>query len=146
MQNKKLFSKIKKLMIEKKINQSDLAKELNITRGVVSGWFRGVRNPKKETIERIANVLKVPTSQLLFDEEVDTSAITPLTPSTTVKLPILTTVICGNPDYCTIDEQIIDDFVEVPKLLFPGILSYYIFDLASKDQSVQIVCFFLTLS
>ena len=119
MQNKNLFSKIKKLMIEKKINQSDLAKELNITRGVVSGWFRGVRNPKKETIERIANVLKVPTSQLLFDEEVDTSTITPLTPSTTVKLPILTTVICGNPDYCTIDEQVIDDFVEVPKLLFP---------------------------
>jgi SOS-response transcriptional repressor LexA len=119
MSDKKLLLKIKNLMAEKNINQSELAKELGITRGVVSGWFRGVRNPKKETIERIANVLKVPVSQLLFDEEVDTSTITPLTPMTTIKLPILTTVVCGKPDYCTIDEQVIDDFVEVPKLLFP---------------------------
>ena len=119
MQNKKLFLKIKNLMIEKKINQSDLAKELGITRGVVSGWFRGVRNPKKETIERIANVLKVPLSQLLIDEEIDTSTVQPLNDLTTMKLPILTTVVCGKPDYCTIDEQVIDDFAEVPKKLFP---------------------------
>ncbi len=119
MQNKKLFLKIKNLMIEKKINQSDLAKELGITRGVVSGWFRGVRNPKKETIERIANVLKVPLSQLLIDEEIDTSTVQPFNDKTTTKLPILTTVVCGKPDYCTIDEQVIDDFAEVPKKLFP---------------------------
>lgn len=119
MSDKKLLLRIKKLMEEKNINQSDLAKELDITRGVVSGWFRGVRNPKKETIERIAKVLKVPVSQLLFDEEIDTSTITPLTPTTTIKLPILTTVVCGKPDYCTIDEQVIDDFAEVPKKMFP---------------------------
>lgn len=119
MQNKKLFLKIKNLMIEKKINQSDLAKELGITRSVVSGWFRGVRNPKKETIERIANVLKVPLSQLLIDEEIDTSTVQPFNDKTTTKLPILTTVVCGKPDYCTIDEQVIDDFAEVPKKLFP---------------------------
>ena len=119
MSDKKLLLRIKKLMEEKNINQSDLAKELNITRGVVSGWFRGVRNPKKETIERIAKVLKIPVSQLLFDEEIDTSTVQPFNDITTMKLPILTTVICGKPDYCTIDEQVIDDFIEVPKALFP---------------------------
>ena len=41
------------------------------------------------------------------------------TPFHTTKLPILTTVVCGKPDYCTIDEQVIDDFAEVPKKLFP---------------------------
>lgn len=106
-------------MAQKGINQSDLAKELGITRGVVSGWFRGVRNPKRETIEKIANVLKVPLAQLLIDEEIDTSTVQPLNDTTTMKLPILTTVVCGKPDYCTIDEQVIDDFVEVPKNLFP---------------------------
>ena len=115
----KLLLKIKNLMAEKGINQSDLAKELGITRGVVSGWFRGVRNPKRETIEKIANVLKVPLAQLLIDEEIDTSTVQPLNDITTMKLPILTTVVCGKPDYCTIDEQVIDDFAEVPKKLFP---------------------------
>ena len=119
MSDKKLLLKIKNLMAEKGINQSDLAKELGITRGVVSGWFRGVRNPKRETIEKIANVLKVPLAQLLIDEEIDTSTIQPLNDTTTMKLPILTTVVCGKPDYCTIDEQVIDDFAEVPKKLFP---------------------------
>lgn len=119
MKNKILFLKIKKLMIAKNINQSDLAKELGITRGVVSGWFRGVRNPKKETIERISKVLKVPLSQLLIDDEIDTSTVQPFNDTTTIKLPVLTTVVCGNPDYCTIDEQVIDDFAEVPKKLFP---------------------------
>ena len=119
MSDKKLLLKIKNLMAEKGINQSDLAKELGITRGVVSGWFRGVRNPKRETIEKIANVLKVPLAQLLIDEEIDTSTVQPLNDITTMKLPILTTVVCGKPDYCTIDEQVIDDFAEVPKNLFP---------------------------
>ncbi len=119
MSDKKLLLKIKNLMAEKGINQSDLAKELGITRGVVSGWFRGVRNPKRETIEKIANVLKVPLAQLLIDEEIDTSTVQPLNDITTMKLPILTTVVCGKPDYCTIDEQVIDDFAEVPKKLFP---------------------------
>ena len=119
MSDKKLLLKIKNLMAERNINQSDLAKELGITRGVVSGWFRGVRNPKRETIEKIANVLKVPLAQLLIDEEIDTSTVQPLNDKTTTKLPILTTVVCGKPDYCTIDEQVIDDFAEVPKKLFP---------------------------
>ena len=119
MSDKKLLLKIKNLMAERNINQSDLAKELGITRGVVSGWFRGVRNPKRETIEKIANVLKVPLAQLLIDEEIDTSTVQPLNDITTMKLPILTTVVCGKPDYCTIDEQVIDDFAEVPKKLFP---------------------------
>ena len=119
MSDKKLLLKIKNLMAERNINQSDLAKELGITRGVVSGWFRGVRNPKRETLEKIANVLNVPLAQLLIDDDIDIKTIQPLNPLTTIKMPILSVAICGKPDFCTIDEQVIDDFVEVPKALFP---------------------------
>ena len=119
MSDKKLLLKIKNLMNEKNINQSDLAKELGITRGVVSGWFRGVRNPKRETLEKIANVLNVPLAQLLIDDDIDIKTIQSLNPLTTIKMPILSVAICGKPDFCTIDEQVIDDFVEVPKTLFP---------------------------
>ena len=119
MSDKKLLLKIKNLMAERNINQSDLAKELGITRGVVSGWFRGVRNPKRETLEKIANVLNVPLAQLLIDDDIDIKTIQPLNPLTTIKMPILSVAICGKPDFCTIDEQVIDDFVEVPKAVFP---------------------------
>jgi SOS-response transcriptional repressor LexA len=110
--------KLKQLLEERNITQTKLAEMLNCKQSIISRWIKEVSsNPKKETIDKLANALDVPSTYFL--EEVDTSTITPLTPTTTIKLPILTTVVCGKPDYCTIDEQVIDDFVEVPKLLFP---------------------------
>jgi transcriptional regulator with XRE-family HTH domain len=110
--------KLKRLLEERNITQTKLAEMLNCKQSIISRWISGASaNPKKETIDKLANKLNVPSTYFL--EEIDTSTITPLTPTTTIKLPILTTVVCGKPDYCTIDEQVIDDFVEVPKLLFP---------------------------
>lgn len=110
--------KLKNLLEERNITQTKLAEMLNCKQSIISRWISGVSaNPKKETIDKLATALNVPSAYFL--EEIDTSTITPLNPITTIKLPILTTVVCGKPDYCTIDEQVIDDFVEVPKLLFP---------------------------
>ena len=55
-----IYKKIKKVMFEKNINQTALAKKIGVSRGVVSGWFRGNRNPKKESLERIAKALDLP--------------------------------------------------------------------------------------
>ncbi len=60
MKNKNIEKKIKRIMFEKNINQSDLAKKLGITRGVVSNLFTGNKNPRIETLEKIAEVLEVP--------------------------------------------------------------------------------------
>lgn len=54
-------------MFEKNINQTALAKKIGVSRGVISGWFRGNRNPKKESLERIAKALKLPMT--FFYEE-----------------------------------------------------------------------------
>ena len=110
--------KLKRLLEERNITQTKLAEMLNCKQSIISRWVKEISaNPKKETIDKLANALNVPPSY--FIEEIDTSTVQPLNDITTMKLPILTTVVCGKPDYCTIDEQVIDDFAEVPKNLFP---------------------------
>lgn len=110
--------KLKRLLEERNITQTKLAEMLNCKQSIISRWVKGISaNPKKETIDKLANALNVPPTY--FIEEIDTSTVQPLNDTTTMKLPILTTVVCGKPDYCTIDEQVIDDFAEVPKKLFP---------------------------
>ena len=110
--------KLKRLLEEKNITQTKLAEMLDCRQSIISRWIKGISaNPKKETIDKLANALNVPPTY--FIEEIDTSTVQPLNDTTTMKLPILTTVVCGKPDYCTIDEQVIDDFAEVPKKLFP---------------------------
>ena len=110
--------KLKRLLEERNITQTKLAEMLGCRQSIISRWIKEVSaNPKKETIDKLANALNV--SPTYFIEEIDTSTVQPLNDLTTMKLPILTTVVCGNPDYCTIDEQVIDDFAEVPKKLFP---------------------------
>ena len=110
--------KLKRLLEERNITQTKLAEMLNCKQSIISRWVKGISaNPKKETIDKLANALNVPPSY--FIEEIDTSTVQSFNDKTTTKLPILTTVVCGKPDYCTIDEQVIDDFAEVPKKLFP---------------------------
>lgn len=111
------IKQLKKIMTEKGLTQKQLADKLNVTDVFVSNYLKGKRNPKPTTIYKFANALDVPTSYFL--EEIDTSTIQPLNELTTIKMPILSVAICGKPDFCTIDEQVIDDFVEVPKALFP---------------------------
>ena len=108
---------LKKIMAEKGLNQKELADKLKVTDVFVSNYLKGKRNPKPTTIHKFANALGV--SPTYFLEEIDVSTIQPLNEQTTIKMPILSVAICGKPDFCTIDEQVIDDFIEVPKALFP---------------------------
>ncbi len=68
MKNKNLIKKIKMAMLKKDINQSDLADKLGITKSVVSNWFIGNRNPKIETLEKIAKVLGTDVNYFLNDD------------------------------------------------------------------------------
>lgn len=111
--------KLKHKLLDLGITQKQLADKMGVHKQVIANWLNGSRNPKRENVKKLAEILDLPISFFYDDEEIDTSSVTPLNPITTIKLPILTTVVCGKPDYCTIDEQVIDDFVEVPKLLFP---------------------------
>lgn len=113
----KTFSKkLKKIMLEKELTQNDLAKLIGLDQSRISKWLTGVRNPSTTNLQKLASALKVSVNDLLSD---DTPTIIPLNQETTIKLPILSTVMCGKPDYCELDEKIIDDFISVPKTIFP---------------------------
>ena len=107
--------RIKKLLTEKNISQKELSEKTKIKQQIISDWINGRRNPKKESLEKLATALKVSVNELLSDKPSPQE-----TNSNILKLPILTTVMCGKPDYCELDEKVIDDFLEVPNFMFPN--------------------------
>ena len=63
--------RIKHLRDEKGLTQTDLAKQLGITRSSVNAWEMGISVPSTQYIVELANIFKVSTDYLLC---VDTSA------------------------------------------------------------------------
>lgn len=57
--------KIKKVRLEKKLSQGDVAKILGVHRSYISGLERGARNPSLITIQKVARALKVKAKDLL---------------------------------------------------------------------------------
>lgn len=59
--------KIKYLRRKKKLTQSQLAKELNVTAQAVSKWEKGLSNPDVEIIIKLSEFFGVTTDYLLKD-------------------------------------------------------------------------------
>ena len=57
--------RIKAARISAKMTQAELAKKLEISYVVISQYENGKRNPKLETLQKIADALEVPVSDLL---------------------------------------------------------------------------------
>ena len=64
--NRQLFKeRLNKLMKEKDVSQSDIARACGVARQSVQGWCCGKSFPRIDYIEIMANTLKVPKSVLL---------------------------------------------------------------------------------
>ncbi|QTL99139.1 helix-turn-helix domain-containing protein [Iocasia frigidifontis] len=61
----KLGEKLKKLRIENKMTQEDLAKKIGVSRGTVAGYETQDKNPKYKTLKKIASVLNCSIDYLL---------------------------------------------------------------------------------
>lgn len=59
--------RIKKVRLEKGITQTELAQKLGIPYQSIGQWERGIRNPKRETLQKIADALDVELWELLGD-------------------------------------------------------------------------------
>jgi len=106
--------KVKRRLLELNLTQTELAKKLGIHKQMIANWLNGSRNPSKENLQKLSQELGVSISYLIEDTPPQE------TNSNILKLPILTTVMCGKPDYCELDEKVIDDFLEVPHFMFPN--------------------------
>lgn len=60
--------KIKKIRKERHISQKTLGEKLGVSAAMIGQYETGVRNPKFETLEKIAHALEVPVWKLLDTE------------------------------------------------------------------------------
>ena len=102
--------KIKEAIKKAGFTQVEFAKKLNCKQSYISQMINETTNVSEETLKKISVLTKQPLNYF-----VDTPQN-----SNILKLPILTTVMCGKPDYCELDEKVIDDFLEVPHFMFPN--------------------------
>jgi transcriptional regulator with XRE-family HTH domain len=52
-----------------RVTQITLANEIGVTQAEISLIERGLTNPKEETLEKIATVLNIPSTELLMEFE-----------------------------------------------------------------------------
>ncbi|MCB9820321.1 helix-turn-helix transcriptional regulator [Candidatus Nomurabacteria bacterium] len=62
---KKLGKNLKKLRLEKKFSQGNLAEKLEVDRAYISNIENGRMNPTLSTLEKIAQALKVSIKELV---------------------------------------------------------------------------------
>ena len=62
---KKLGKNLKRLRLEKKFSQGNLAKKLEVDRAYISNIENGRMNPTLSTLEKIAQALKVSIKELV---------------------------------------------------------------------------------
>lgn len=71
-----LFSdRLKKIRIEKKLTQEDIALKLHVSRQTVSKWEQGINEPRLETLKELAVILDVELLELISDETIKPSTI-----------------------------------------------------------------------
>lgn len=66
--NENFSENLKKIRKEKGLSQKEVARRLGVSQPSYAQYERGVRSPKVETIERIADALEVPLTELLGDK------------------------------------------------------------------------------
>ena len=65
-------NKIKKARKSKGLTQEKLGEKIGVSAAMIAAWENGKRNPKSETIEKIANALDVPVWELRDFKELET--------------------------------------------------------------------------
>lgn len=97
----KTFSNnLKRLLEEQNKTQLDLAKYLNVSNTTVNNYVKGYNTPRMDRIDKISNFFGVTRSDLISNrnKDIDLSSIPGvILPQKYKKIPILGTIICGDP-------------------------------------------------
>lgn len=125
---KRVFSKNLKLQLEKKgLNQTDMARELNIPETTVSNWMKASTYPRHDKIQLMADYFNIRRSDLTEEQPTNLIEVQP----NFVKIPILGVIACGEP---IIAQQNVEGYMyEFSELLPTG----NIFALVAKGDSME---------
>ena len=63
------MNKLKKTLEQQGVTQSELARQMKVTRQAVNNWTRGISYPNMKLIKSVSEYLKVPIGKLFFEEE-----------------------------------------------------------------------------
>lgn len=112
--------RMKEVMLNRNITQSELSKATGITQSSISDWMRGKYQPKQDKVDIIAKALDVTPSYLMgwnSSDDVDLTKIKGIMPLKKLRrIPILGQFACGNPilaeenyiGYFTADDKYLD--------------------------------------
>ncbi|MFJ7951287.1 LexA family protein [Lysinibacillus sp. NPDC096418] len=125
---KLVFSKNLKYQLNKKgLNQTDMARDLNIPETTVSNWMKASTYPRPDKLQLMADYFKIKRSDLTEEQPTNLIEMQP----NFVKIPILGTIACGEP---ILAEQNVESYMyEFADLLPAG----NIFALVAKGDSME---------
>ncbi|MFJ5566102.1 LexA family protein [Lysinibacillus xylanilyticus] len=123
-----VFSKNLKQQLDKRgLNQTDMARDLNLPETTVSNWMKASTYPRPDKIQLMADYFNIRRSELTEEQPTNLIEIQP----NFAKIPILGTIACGEP---ILAEQNVEGYMyEFSELLPAG----NIFALVAKGDSME---------
>ena len=58
-----------KVLNQQSVTQSELARQLKVSRQCINNWTRGINYPGMKLIKQVSDYLKVPIDKLFFGDE-----------------------------------------------------------------------------
>lgn len=110
--------RLKQLRTAKDLSQSEFGKMIKVSKSSVNMYERGEREPKFETLERIADFFNVDMDYLLGKTDVVNKIHWPILPDTiiplpvTQKIPLIGSIACGAP---ILAQEHIEGYVDTPR-------------------------------
>ena len=113
----KFNERFKALRLSRDLSQSELAKNLRISKSSVNMYERGEREPGLETLEAIADLFNVDMDYLLGKSDVEnryqTDVARNIIPMPEMrKIPLLGKIACGAP---ILAEEHVEEYIDIPK-------------------------------
>lgn len=114
------LDRIKFLMEEKQITQTELSKRTGITQSSISDWLRGKYLPKQDKIDLLAKALDVTPAYLMGWEE--GTNIEQIEPINSIKIPVVGRIPAGTPIEAIED---IIEYIDIPENWTNGNKEYF---------------------
>ncbi|MGA3603158.1 LexA family protein [Lysinibacillus agricola] len=123
-----VFSKNLKHQLDKRgLNQTDMARDLNLPETTVSNWMKASTYPRPDKIQLMADYFNIRRSDLTEEQPTNLIEVQP----NFVKIPIIGTIACGEPILA--DQNVEGYMYEFSELLPTG----NIFALVAKGDSME---------
>ena len=100
--------------------QLDLAEYMNVSQATISNWCKGVKIPRMNKIDKIAEFFNIKRSDLMVDKE--ETNVTPIQLGDSISIPVFGSVPAGVPIEAIQD---INEYIDIPKSWTTGGKEYF---------------------